>query len=424
MEEPRPPWAAEALCFGGSCGLGVVAFSSQRFILPDNEVEPGWDMQVNGEGAVLAADRESKRAALVLALCLPGDTLLYLLLPMHAELFGISLLEAGILLAANRLIRILGYGNVVRFYGQRGDRFCCTLAALSALLCALGYTLLSGFWALLGLRLLWGLSFATFNLSTQSLATSEMQGAARRSGRSRALISAGPVLALPLGAWLAQCYGPRPVFLLMALAALIGLVWARGLPERPHPLTLDGKRRLRAPDSMAVWSFIEGLTLDGLFIFGLSLLAQSQLSGGAILVVGCLMAVRYLSEIAFSPLGGHLAERWGALPLLVGSSLLASFALLLFGLDWFVVGAGLVLLLRAVQLPLVATIVAARYPQQRIQALASNAVWRDMGAGLGPLLAGWLVPMLPGAWLYGGAALALALSALACLNRGKTPRRH
>jgi MFS transporter, DHA1 family, inner membrane transport protein len=189
--------------------------------------------------------------------------------------------------------------------------------------------------------------------------------------------------------------------LLMALAALIGLVWARGLPERPHPLTLDGKRRLRAPDSVAVWSFIEGLTLDGLFIFGLSLLAQSQLSGGAILVVGCLMAVRYLSEIAFSPLGGHLAERWGALPLLVGSSLLASFALLLFGLDWFVVGAGLVLLLRAVQLPLVATIVAARYPQQRIQALASNAVWRDMGAGLGPLLAGWLVPMLPGAWRRG-----------------------
>lgn len=60
-------------------------------------------------------DVASRRSAIVLALCLPSDVLLYLLLPMHVQAFGISLAQAGVLLAANRLVRIFGYSYVVRF---------------------------------------------------------------------------------------------------------------------------------------------------------------------------------------------------------------------------------------------------------------------------------------------------------------------
>src|SRR5690606_15813109 len=158
------------------------------------------------------ADANSRRAAATLALALPGDTVLYLLLPMYAAEFGVSLAEAGVLLAANRLVRILGYGWVARFYARRGDRPACMLAAATATLCAIGYATLSGFWALIPMRLLWGLSFAALNLSTQAMATSEPSGAARRNGRSRAIIAVGPVLALPLGAGLAQLWGPRVIF--------------------------------------------------------------------------------------------------------------------------------------------------------------------------------------------------------------------
>jgi hypothetical protein len=38
-----------------------------------------------------------------------GDPVLYLLLPLHAAAFGITLPEAGLLLAANRIVRIFGY---------------------------------------------------------------------------------------------------------------------------------------------------------------------------------------------------------------------------------------------------------------------------------------------------------------------------
>ncbi len=368
----------------------------------------------------LRADRDSRNAAQVLGLCLPSDVLLYLLLPMYASDFGVTLVEAGVLLAANRLVRIIGYGWVVRFYARHGDRAACSLAAFAAAVCALGNATLGGFAALLVLRLVWGLCFATFNLSTQTLATAEAQGAARRAGRSRATLAIGPMLALPLGALMAQAYGPRAVFYVLCVSALCGLWRARALPCGGHDIAARSGRRLRLPDSIATWSFIEGVTLDGLFIFGLSLYAQVHMGESGVLVAGVLMAVRYLSEMLFSPFGGRLADRFGALRMLVVLSLATSLALLVFASHWLFIGAFFVLVLRALQLPLVMTLVALRNPHARIQALASNAVWRDIGAGLGPMLAGVLLPQVPAIWAYAGAALAVAVAALNCAR----PPRH
>jgi len=160
---------------------------------------------------------------MALGLSLPADVVLYLLLPMYASQFGVTLAEAGMLLAANRLVRIAGYGFVARFYARNGDRLTCTIAVVAAAVCGLGYATLSGFWALLPLRLMWGLCFAALNLSTQALATADPVGAARRNGRSRAFIAVGPVLALPLGALLAHWTGPRAIFGILAVFSL--LLW-------------------------------------------------------------------------------------------------------------------------------------------------------------------------------------------------------
>ena len=123
------------------------------------------------------ADRASRDAALTLGLGLPGDTVLYLLLPLYAAEFGVSLPEAGVLLAANRLVRIAGYGWVARGYERFGPRAACIAAALGAAASTLGYALLSGLFPLLAARLLWGLSFAALNIATQALATAEAHGA-------------------------------------------------------------------------------------------------------------------------------------------------------------------------------------------------------------------------------------------------------
>ncbi len=365
--------------------------------------------------ALRTADTQSRRAALTLALCLPSDVLLYLLLPMESQAFGITLAQAGVLLAANRLVRIFGYRHVLNFYARHGDRLTCMIAAGAATLCAVGNSMLSGFAALLGLRLVWGLCFAALNLSTQVLATAEPDGAARRAGRSRALIALGPMLALPLGGWLTLSAGPRPIFLILAAACLVGLWVARGLPAAGHDLHSTPGRRFKWPDSVAMWSFIEGVALDGLFIFGLSIQAQKILGGDAVLIAGGLMALRYVSEMLLSPLGGRAAQRFGATSMLLLFSFLSALALMAFGSYWVIIGAASVLVLRALQLPLVTTLVAERNPgSMRVSALASNAVWRDIGAGLGPLLAGLLLPIASATWVFGVAGAAIAVSAVFC----------
>lgn len=351
---------------------------------------------------------------MALGLSLPADVVLYLLLPMYASQFGVTLAEAGMLLAANRLVRIAGYGFVARFYARNGDRLTCTIAVVAAAVCGLGYATLSGFWALLPLRLMWGLCFAALNLSTQALATADPVGAARRNGRSRAFIAMGPVLALPLGALLAHWTGPRTIFAILAAFSLLACFVTRRLPAAPHPLTRPA-RRFKLPNSLDSWSFMEGLALDGLFIVGLSYLGKDLLPGGAVIVAGVLMALRYLAEILLSPVGGRMAEHFGAERLLVSLSLITAIALVGFGFGWLWSCAALIVVLRALQLPLLPPIVARRTPgPERVQALAARSVWRDIGAGTGPLIAGLLLPVASPPWIYGVAALLLALAALAC----------
>src|SRR5438477_10701527 len=97
--------------------------------------------------SLATADRASRDAALTLGLVLPGDTVLYLLLPLYAAEFGVNLPEAGLLLAANRLVRIAGYGWVARGYERFGPRAACLAAALGAAGSTLGYATLRGvFW--------------------------------------------------------------------------------------------------------------------------------------------------------------------------------------------------------------------------------------------------------------------------------------
>jgi DHA1 family inner membrane transport protein len=368
-----------------------------------------------------AIDLNSRHAAIALGLSLPADVVLYLLLPMYADQFGVTLAEAGMLLAANRLVRIAGYRWAARFYARNGDRPTCTIAVVAAAVCGVGYATLSGFWALLPLRLMWGLCFAALNLSTQALATADPVGAARRNGRSRAFIAMGPVLALPLGALMAHWVGPRAIFGILAVFSLLAVFAARRLPSAP-PRTEKPTRRFQWPNSLDGWSFMEGLALDGLFIVGLSYLGKDLLPGGAVIVAGLLMALRYLAEIFLSPVGGHLADRFGAERLLVSLSLVTSVALVGFGLGWLWSCAALIVVLRALQLPLLSPIVARRTPgPERVQALAARSVWRDIGAGAGPLIAGLLLPVASPPWLYGIAAVLLAIMALAC-GRNPSPQ--
>ena len=153
------------------------------------------------------------------------------------------------------------------------------------------------------------------------------------------------------------------------------------------------------------------MTLDGLFVLGMSVLAAAAVPDYAALAAGGALALRYIAEILLGPAGGALAERHGArrLLMLLSVSTAAGLAVIGAGLLW--IGALLVVTLRGLIQPLPAPVVAVDNPgPDRVPALARLATWRDLGAGAGPLIAGALLPILPHWLLYGGAALAACRS--------------
>ena len=125
------------------------------------------------------------------------------------------------------------------------------------------------------------------------------------------------------------------------------------------------------------------------------------------------LALRYVAEIVLGPPGGVIAERWGAKRALVAISLISAigYAAISGGAVW--IGIVAVVLLRGLAAPLPALVAAVANPgAARVPAIAAMATWRDLGAGIGPLIAGLVLPLAPMA-LYAGAALLLAVMTLA-----------
>jgi predicted MFS family arabinose efflux permease len=372
-----------------------------------------------------SADRAARNAAITLALTLPGDTVLYLLLPLYAATFGVTLPEAGLLLAANRLVRIAGNGWIARLFADHGARICCLLAAFGSIAAALTYATASGVWALLVARLVWGLSFSAMNIANQALSTSLAEGAARRMGQARTIVAVGPTAGLLAGAAIAHQWGPRVVFVLLAAVACLAPLFALRLPATREVIHRNGAR-IGWPDAMSVWSFSTGLTLDGLFIFGLGLLAAASYPRDAVLAAGCAMALRYAVEIAFSSAGGRLGQRYGARPMLILLTLGAAVSLAVLAAGGVLLWLGVVatIVLRALLATLSAPVVAEAYPgSARVPALATNATWRDIGAGVGPLVAGVVFPLAPAWVIYGSGAALIVAAALLLMRRGLDGRR-
>ena len=63
----------------------------------------------------------------VLSLSLFGDALLYVILPVHADAFGVSMFMVGFLLAVNRIIRTFAYGLIADVAERIGLKKMCLM---------------------------------------------------------------------------------------------------------------------------------------------------------------------------------------------------------------------------------------------------------------------------------------------------------
>ena len=215
----------------------------------------------------------------VIGLGLLGDTLIYAVLPLYHDDFGISLFMVGVLLSLNRWIRLLANSGVAAIGERVGPHALMVMAAIGSVISTTLYGLVENDTVQVAARILWGISYASLNLSTLAYAVSDRTNAGKRVGASRAAIGIVQAMSLVGGAWIALEVGPRSVFLIFGGLTLISLGAALLLPRLPREVADKKPFRLPVPHRLETWGFMLGFTSDGVFLLTLSFLIRIRSPG-------------------------------------------------------------------------------------------------------------------------------------------------
>lgn len=392
----------------------------------------------------ISGARLTVTAGLVIALCILGDSFLYSLLPLEAGRLGIALPLVGVLLSANRLVRLLSNTAAGGVYERFGARRPFALSAALGVLTTAVYAFGRGFWLFLPARLGWGMAWSGLR---QGGYQAVWAGDERRRGRLMGLlwgiIRLGSALSVVVGGYLRDRFGYRTAAsVVLAISALAlplaatlrwpaavhrptarpaGALWAGLLAA----LRADGSRRLLLAGF--IYAIFEGVLISTTSLFLAGRLGAEGLPGGLVgrvgTVAGFLLAVRWTAEILFGPAIGALADRFGQVTVLVGLafSLLAGvlgmawlggLPLLLALLMAFVSSAGLNITLSAV------ASIEAQHVERPQMFVGAYTTAGDAGSAAGPLLAYSLGALAGGMQnLYLAAAAILALAVVAYWRR-------
>ena len=349
----------------------------------------------------------------ILSLALVGDALIYAVLPVHAEAFGINLVWVGVLLSVNRFVRVFAYGWIAGLGQRFGLRRMCIAALLAAIISTALYGLATGAAALLFARILWGLAFAALLLVTLGYAVHDRSHVGSRLGWSRTIQHVGPIMALIAGAWLTGFLGPRTVFVWLALVTATAIPLALSLPvDQVGSEAPISTRSLGRPTLIDLLFALQGFGVDGVFAVSITLLLAQELPLDLAVVSGAsLLAMRHVCDAVGAPLFGTIGDRHGAGRILVVSMVCTAVGFLGIASGLTIAGALLMLFFRSALGVLGPAVVVQRMSatQSTIGTLARMHAWRDLGAAVGPLATGLLLTMTSAELLHGVvAALVLA----------------
>lgn len=382
--------------------------------------------------------KQVRAIALVTALCLLGDSMLYVVLPIYwLEVGLMSLFEVGILLSVNRLVRIPLGPLIGKWYERSGVQTGLIIAVILTFATTAGYAL-QGFWIWLVLRCLWGIAWTFLRLGAYTLiiSVSTEHNRGQLMGMYNGLYRLGSLGGMVAGALLVAQFGVQATSLLFAALvlpafALIFVYIRRSNPSDVKvsfaPLTV--KTPLWKKKSVLV-TLMSGLLLamayQGVFASTLSRLIElrqpvTMVGGiviGAAVMASLFQGARWGWEPWAAPWFGRLSDLYGRKRLLVGTMFAAAllFALLQtpVAFVWWVLMVLSIQLTATVLTTLMDTWAADEASRQTNSTamMTTYSVVTDLGAALGPLLAYWMDGRFGLDMMYGGIAMVMLLLAL------------
>lgn len=350
----------------------------------------------------------------IMSLALLGDALLYAVLPVYAEAFGLTLPWVGVMLSANRFVRVFAYGLLARLTQAVGVRRMCMVAAITATVTTAMYGFGQGPVIMLAARVLWGLTYAVLVLATLSYAIEYRRGIGTRVGIGQAIQRLGPIAALLGGAWLVGVLGPNMTFALLAIPTALSLIIAVSLPKaRGEGAKRSKTRSLARPTPIDIVYFLQGYGVDGVFAVSITLIFAREASlSEAVMGGSTLLAVRHFGEAIAAPLFGWIADRFGARKVFVAAAVLTTLGFVMVSAGLTVTGALVMLIFRGALASLGPAVIAQGLAPEEdaIGPLARMQAWRDLGAAVGPLATGFLLTTVSAETLHAAVAAMLAAS--------------
>jgi MFS family permease len=373
-------------------------------------------------------------------LSLVGDASLYAVLPTHTAAAGVSVAAVGLLLSANRFVRLALNGPAGLAYARWSRRRLYLLALFIGTLSTAIYALSSGFWPLLVGRLLWGLAWAGIWIGGNAIVADI--GGQRARGRWVGLYHAFFFLGASSGAFvgglLTDAIGYHRTMgigagltLVGALVALIYLPDVQATDVPPSERAPDPPRSvLRLGPATAVAFALYGvnrLVVPGILSSTLGLLLQAELGGqiqlagrtiGVATLTGSGLGLSTLIAMGSAPALGALSDRTASRWRVVAGGLaagVAGFALLAIATPWSILaGVPLTALAsgsnQSLSIALIGDTSASGQQSKRLGMLFTLG---DLGSAVGPPLAYALIPVLGirGNYLLSAAALLAMLCA-------------
>ena len=349
--------------------------------------------------------------SLLTAACLLGDSMLYIVLPIHWQEVGLaSLWEVGILLSVNRLVRLPVNPLVSWLYGRISNRSGIVFAGILAIATTVAYAFIKGFVLWLIFRCIWGLAWTFLRLGAY-FTILEISGENNRGyymGMYNGLYRLGSLIGMLLGGFLAERYGIEATSILFGMMTCLALPFTLQLsPASNH--TMPDTNKLQTVSNLVnpnvFWTLLTGLFIamvyQGAFMSTLSHLIQVHnafpftlcgIAIGAAPLAGILQALRWSWEPWLAPKFGKLSDATNSRPQILVVTL--SLAALCFSLITLPLSLGPWLLL-IIAILLTATVlttvidaiacdVAFCSPPKTFMSAYSFAI--DIGAALGPLI--------------------------------------
>ena len=267
----------------------------------------------------------------IVTLSLFGDALLYAVLPAKPGNFHVLIWQIGILLGANRLIRLFTNeiaGRILKKYGMEKPLF---FVIIIGGLTTIGYTAPFGFWWLLLMRIIWGSCWSVLRAEgyINALALSKDHNRGKVIALYQTITRVGSGGGVLIGGFLADTIGIPKTFIIYGIITLSGLVPFYIVAAGKVPVETEKKSNFtETPKSSGnivtflknnslIWYGAFAITMTEQMITNLTgrlvvdrIIPGSTLAIGAASLTGVLLGFRTFGTLAFVPLMGFLSDKF------------------------------------------------------------------------------------------------------------------